>query len=111
MSIHKEPRDSRKYKKRRLAVLNAAGWQCYYCGNEASQADHVIPIAEGGDPMSLSNLVAACKTCNLRKGKKSQGLFLATLDTPPVFSTSLAPKTAVKVVRGPCMGQPAQELN
>ena len=70
----KDPRDQRRYKARRLQVLNAAGWVCYYCGGEASQVDHVIPIASGGDPMSMDNLVAACKRCNLAKGKKSRGV-------------------------------------
>ena len=87
----KDPRDNRRYKARRLQVLNAGGWVCYYCGQEASQVDHVIPIASGGDPMSLDNLVPACKRCNLSKGKKSQGLFLATTDTPPVFIDNLSP--------------------
>jgi len=97
----KDPRDSRRYKARRLQVLNAGGWVCYYCGQEASQVDHVIPIASGGDPMSLDNLVPACKRCNLSKGKKSQGVFLATTDTPPVFSSSFPPKMTETVHIGP----------
>jgi len=107
----KDPRDGRRYKARRLQVLNAAGWVCYYCGGDADQADHVIPIASGGDPMSLDNLVASCRRCNLRKGKKSQGVFLATTDTPPVFSDLLSPKTAVMTQQGPCTGQPEQDVN
>jgi 5-methylcytosine-specific restriction endonuclease McrA len=87
----KDPRDQRRYKARRLQVLNAGGWVCYYCGGEANQVDHVIPIASGGDPMSLDNLVPSCKRCNLSKGKKSQGVFLATKDTPPVFSSNVYP--------------------
>ena len=105
----KDPRDNRRYKARRLQVLNAGGLVCYYCGQEASQVDHVIPIASGGDPMSLDNLVPACKRCNLSKGKKSQGLFLATTDTPPVFSDCLSPRTAVRALQGPCMGQESQD--
>jgi 5-methylcytosine-specific restriction endonuclease McrA len=30
--------------------------------------DHVRPIAGGGDPLALDNLVTACWTCNRRKG-------------------------------------------
>ena len=41
----KDPRDQRRYKARRLQVLNAAGWVCYYCGGEANQVDHVIPVS------------------------------------------------------------------
>jgi len=91
----KDPRDGRRYKARRLQVFNAAGWVCYYCGGDANQADHVIPIASGGDPMSLDNLVPACRRCNLRKGKKSQGVFLATTDTPPAFSEPSLPETQI----------------
>ena len=111
MARVKDPRDNRAYKARRLQVLAAGNWSCYYCGQDATQVDHVIPIANGGDPMSLDNLVPACKRCNLSKGKKPQGVFLATTDTPPVFSNSFSPKTAVRVVQGPCEGQPSQDLN
>jgi len=97
----KDPRDQRRYKARRLQVLNAGGWVCYYCGGEASQVDHVIPIASGGDPMSLDNLVPSCKRCNLSKGKKSQGVFLATKDTPPVFLNSSLPETTSTVPDSP----------
>jgi 5-methylcytosine-specific restriction endonuclease McrA len=97
----KDPRDQRRYKARRLQVLNAGGWVCYYCGQEANQVDHVIPIASGGDPMSLDNLVPSCKRCNLSKGKKSQGVFLATKDTPPVFPSFISPKRSEPVQDSP----------
>ena len=77
----KDPRDGRRWKARRLQVLNAGAWTCFYCGQEANQVDHVIPIASGGDPMSLDNCVPSCRRCNLVKGKRSQGAFLATKDT------------------------------
>ena len=96
-----DPRDNRSYKARRLQVLQANNWSCYYCGQDATQVDHVIPIANGGDPMSLDNLVAACKRCNLSKGKKPQGVFLATMDTPPAFPSSASPKTTSTVLAGP----------
>ena len=45
--------------------------QCQYCGKlfESSQLtlDHVIPKSRGGTN-SWSNLVAACRACNQRKG-------------------------------------------
>jgi 5-methylcytosine-specific restriction endonuclease McrA len=104
----KDPRDGRRYKARRLQVLNAGGWTCFYCGQEANQVDHVIPIASGGDPMSLDNLVPACKRCNLSKGKKSQGVFLATTDTPPAFPVYTSPITTGTVPSGPCVGQTEQ---
>jgi len=109
-AVKGDPRNLRAYRKRRLAVLQRDNWVCYYCGQDATQADHVIPISRGGDPMDLDGMVASCKRCNVSKGNRSQAAFLATSDTPPVFSTSLSPKTAVRVVQGPCEGQPSQDL-
>ena len=103
--------NSAAFKRQRLRVLRRDANTCYYCGaNDASHVDHVVAKAMGGGD-ELDNLVAACVTCNQRKGIKSQGLFLAQSSAPPVFRANLSPRTAVKVVQGPCMGQPAQELN
>lgn len=60
-------------------------YMCVYCGRWVSESkmevDHVFPIAKTdalwlkrillrGNPNDLSNLVAACRRCNRRKGKK-----------------------------------------
>jgi len=42
---------------------------CAYCGAVAEHIDHVVPIARGG-AHKIGNLVAACSSCNLRKGSK-----------------------------------------
>jgi 5-methylcytosine-specific restriction endonuclease McrA len=42
---------------------------CAYCGAVAEHIDHVIPISRGG-AHKIGNLVAACSSCNLRKGSK-----------------------------------------
>jgi 5-methylcytosine-specific restriction endonuclease McrA len=40
---------------------------CIYCGsNEFIEADHVIPLARGGQH-SIGNLAPACRTCNASK--------------------------------------------
>lgn len=57
------------YKANRLYVLQRDGYTCNYCGNEATTADHVVPVANGGTD-DVSNLVAACVSCNSSKGKK-----------------------------------------
>jgi len=97
------------FKAQRVRVLRRDANTCFYCGDSASHADHVIAKAMGGGD-ELDNLVAACASCNQRKGSKSQGLFLATSSAPPVFSDCLSPKTAVRVLQGPCEGQPSQDL-
>jgi 5-methylcytosine-specific restriction endonuclease McrA len=47
---------------------------CQYCGSRFSAADltfdHVIPVAQGGRK-NWDNIVAACVTCNRRKGGRT----------------------------------------
>lgn len=50
----------------RKACLERDGYVCAHCGREATEADHVIPKAQGGRD-ELSNLVASCKPCNARR--------------------------------------------
>lgn len=42
---------------------------CIYCGAPSQHLDHIIPLSRGG-AHSISNLVAACATCNLSKYNK-----------------------------------------
>lgn len=51
------------------AVIERDGGICHYCGDEATTADHVIPRSLGGSD-DMDNLVAACRSCNSRKGTK-----------------------------------------
>lgn len=50
------------------------GYMCLYCGDEFSDhhltRDHVIPLSKGGRDV-WSNVVAACKHCNTRKGGRT----------------------------------------
>lgn len=47
------------------------GFMCMYCGAASSEhqltRDHVQPISKGGQDV-WSNVVAACRSCNTRKG-------------------------------------------
>ena len=47
------------------------GYMCMYCGNPCADhqltRDHVIPLSKGGRDI-WSNVVAACRSCNTRKG-------------------------------------------
>ena len=85
-----DPRLSNKYKKQRLVVLARDGYTCVYCGQDATTVDHIVSLKAGGDPISLENMVACCKRCNSSKGSRSQGVFLASNSTPPVFSSDLS---------------------
>jgi 5-methylcytosine-specific restriction endonuclease McrA len=50
-------------------VLERDSYICAYCGNDADEADHIIPKVQGGKD-EMSNLVAACKRCNGTKSDR-----------------------------------------
>jgi 5-methylcytosine-specific restriction endonuclease McrA len=104
-----DPRLTRKYKAQRLVVLNRDGWTCAYCGQDATTVDHIQSIKNGGDPISLENMIACCKRCNSAKGSRSQAVFLARTATPPAFPSNSSPKTTSTVPAGPCVGQIEQD--
>lgn len=71
------------YKKVREKVLLRDGHTCYYCGQEANTADHLIPISKGG-MSSEENMVAACVRCNSSKrDRMTPGAFFTPLRKPP----------------------------
>lgn len=51
---------------------------CHYCGKFASRGhvDHVVPLSRGGSD-DLSNLVWACRACNLSKHDKTPDEWMA----------------------------------
>ena len=65
------PREAHRRKITRRAVLARDSWTCQYCGSTKSglTVDHVIPRSRGGESI-WENIVAACATCNRRKGNR-----------------------------------------
>ena len=56
---------------------------CQYCGSRGDLTfDHVVPRARGGIT-SWENVVAACSSCNLKKGSTSLARSGLTLRKPP----------------------------
>ena len=53
----------------RRAVLRRDQHSCAYCGSRANTVDHVVPRSRGGTH-SWTNVVAACQSCNSRKGAR-----------------------------------------
>ena len=51
----------------RRRVLNAAGWRCAACGRYGNEVDHIVPLHNGGNPWSESNLQAICRGCHIEK--------------------------------------------
>ncbi|MGE5408681.1 MAG: HNH endonuclease [Syntrophothermus sp.] len=65
------PREAHRRKITRRAVLARDSWTCQYCGSTKSglTVDHVIPRSRGGKSV-WENIVAACASCNRRKGNR-----------------------------------------
>ena len=54
----------------RLAILERDNHTCRYCGSSATHVDHIIPKCQKGTDAD-DNLVAACASCNLKKGGRT----------------------------------------
>jgi len=69
--------DKTHYKKLREKILSQCN-DCYYCGQEATTIDHIIPISKGGIS-SEDNCVPACHRCNSGKRDRiAPGSFLSS---------------------------------
>jgi hypothetical protein len=78
------------WKKIRLKVLARDANTCAYCGDVATEVDHVYPKSKGGED-TLDNLVAACRRCNILKKDKTDTFFLAQGSTPLAFRFKNSP--------------------
>lgn len=59
----------------RLAVLSRDNYRCRLCGkfpgrNRDLRIDHIKPVSEGGDLLSMDNLWTLCHPCNSGKSDK-----------------------------------------
>lgn len=78
------------------AVLRRDRYTCAYCGRSATTVDHVVPRCQDG-PSTWENTVAACRTCNERKGGRTPaeaGMQLMWTPTQPGASTTHRPSRA-----------------
>lgn len=73
----------------RRNVLARDGYRCQYCGKRFSptslSVDHVVPRSRRGKTV-WTNVVAACRTCNTRKGHnlpREVGMTILRLPKPP----------------------------
>ena len=55
----------------RARVLRRDNNTCRYCGGEANEVDHIIPVSRGGSHL-LSNLCASCAGCNASKNHEQR---------------------------------------
>ena len=105
-----DPRNTKAYRRARVKVLNRDGHVCMYCGSsEDLTIDHVLSIKNHPElAMDMDNMVIACKPCNSRKGSRSQGVFLAQKDTPPVFPSFISPMQSKLHEDSPFTAKPVQ---
>jgi 5-methylcytosine-specific restriction endonuclease McrA len=66
----------------RRAVFARDLHRCQYCGDAAENLDHVLPRSRGGDH-TWENVVAACRSCNARKGDRTPAEAHMTLTSTP----------------------------
>jgi 5-methylcytosine-specific restriction endonuclease McrA len=99
--------NSRRYRTQRERVFSRDGRICQVCGTDEGEMhiDHIISRKSGGDH-SLDNLRVLCKSCNLRKGAKEEGVFLAGKATPPVFSSRISPMQSEPMLDSPFTVRP-----
>ena len=97
MSTKHKVLGTKKWKNKRLSVLQRDGYECYLCGGQADQVDHIIPRVKGGDVFDDDNLMAICGRCNRAKG----GRFFSSTATPPVFPDLSLPEMVVSVPESP----------
>ena len=97
MSTKHKVLGTKKWKNKRLSVLQRDGYECYLCGGQADQVDHIIPRVKGGDVFNDDNLMAICGRCNRAKGSR----FFNSVATPPVFPALPLPEMATSVPESP----------
>jgi len=68
-------------------VMIRDGYTCQYCGSKKDLTiDHIIPISRGGKS-NFENCVAACRTCNIKKGGRLPSEINMYLKKKPVTPT------------------------
>ena len=69
----------------RQAVLEKTGGHCGYCGKELGgkfHVDHIYPKHRGGKD-DITNLIAACQRCNIRKATFTVEGFREEIEAQP----------------------------
>lgn len=70
----------------RRGVMTRDNRCCAYCSKAAFTIDHVVPQSRGGKS-TWANTVAACESCNQRKGDRTPAEAGMTLRVTPVAPT------------------------
>lgn len=67
-------KDDPQYKAACKRVKRRDGYQCQACGSEDDlTVDHIVALANGGDPLDEANMQTLCRSCN---GRKSDNIII-----------------------------------
>lgn len=92
------PRYANGSARRKLrAWLKAQGRPCHICGQAIDyslpagdplsfEVDEIVPVSKGGDPLDRSNVAAAHRICNQRRGNRDIGPKRSAASTPVITS-------------------------
>lgn len=74
--MSKDAFSSPRWQRLRLKILERDGYRCQVrgpkCTAKATQADHIIPVADGGSMWDPENLRAACQWCNTWRAQRQK---------------------------------------
>ena len=77
----------RRWKRLRLRAFEERGFRCVKCGKAGRlEAHHVIPVADGGAPMRLTNIVPLCRGCHIKEhagDKRARPRYMKPRNPPP----------------------------
>lgn len=92
------PRYSNGAARRKLrAWLRSQGRPCHICGQPIDyslpagdplsfEVDEIVPVSKGGSPLDRSNVDAAHRICNQRRGNRDLGPTAPSITTPVMTS-------------------------
>jgi hypothetical protein len=77
-----------------LFLVKKSDGKCNICNdkhNNIYEIDHIRPIANGGDPLEISNLQVLCKSCHHDKTKNEQedGTYVRIIDSESSFNNKV----------------------
>ena len=64
-ATHRTRRPAAWWRVRRVVLRSSP--RCVVCGAPATEADHIVPVADGGAMLALDNLQALCQRCHAEK--------------------------------------------
>ena len=67
MSRRRRYPNNRHWERVRRVVLDRDGWRCQRCGGYGKEADHIVPLEQGGAMFDQSNLQCLCRDCHIAK--------------------------------------------